>query len=94
MMEAGWSARRVVCQLGHSDCVPTASSAAIQAQVAPSLGTPVSSQTIRKRLAEEHLGSRCPLRALPLTPIHLLLPIGVVPHMRKLDSREMERGHI
>ncbi|GFV98683.1 transposable element Tcb2 transposase [Trichonephila clavipes] len=86
-MEAGWSARRVAHQLGHSDCVvrrcwdqwiqemsfirrpgsgrprqtshreerhiirnvrvqPTASSAAIQAQVAPSLGAPVSSRTI------------------------------------------------
>ncbi|GFW93075.1 transposable element Tcb2 transposase [Trichonephila clavipes] len=47
---------------------PTASSATIQAQVAPSLGAPVSSRTIRRRLAEEHLGSRRPLRALPLTP--------------------------
>ncbi|GFX21216.1 HTH_Tnp_Tc3_2 domain-containing protein [Trichonephila clavipes] len=36
---------------------PTASSAAIQAQVVPSLGAPVSSQTIRRRLAERHLGS-------------------------------------
>ncbi|PRD25388.1 UNVERIFIED_CONTAM: hypothetical protein NCL1_41062 [Trichonephila clavipes] len=36
---------------------PTASSAAIQAQVAPSLGAPVSSRTIRRRLAEGHLGS-------------------------------------
>ncbi|GFX07485.1 transposable element Tcb2 transposase [Trichonephila clavipes] len=34
---------------------PTASSAAIQAQVAPSLGAPVSSRTIRRRLAEGHL---------------------------------------
>ncbi|GFS88457.1 transposable element Tcb2 transposase [Trichonephila clavipes] len=84
MIEAGWSARRVARQLGHSDCVvrrcwdqwiremsftrspgsgrprqtshredchivrnarvqPTASSAAILAQVVPSLGSPVSS---------------------------------------------------
>ncbi|GFW20305.1 transposable element Tcb2 transposase [Trichonephila clavipes] len=49
---------------------PIASSAAIQAQVAPSLGAPVSSQTIRRCLAEGHLGSRCPLRVLPLTPTH------------------------
>ncbi|GFV05909.1 hypothetical protein TNCV_2552761 [Trichonephila clavipes] len=35
---------------------PTASSAAMQAQVAPSLGAPVSSGTIRKRLAQGHLG--------------------------------------
>ncbi|GFU71824.1 transposable element Tcb2 transposase [Trichonephila clavipes] len=31
---------------------PTASSAAIQAQIAPSLGAPVSSRTIRRDLAE------------------------------------------
>ncbi|GFX82882.1 transposable element Tcb2 transposase [Trichonephila clavipes] len=37
---------------------PTASSAAVQAQVVPSLGAPVSSRTIRRRLAEGHLGSR------------------------------------
>ncbi|GFV73709.1 transposable element Tcb2 transposase [Trichonephila clavipes] len=49
---------------------PTVSSAAIQEQVAPSLGAPVSSRTIRRRLAEGHFGSRCPLHALPLTPTH------------------------
>ncbi|GFV65883.1 HTH_Tnp_Tc3_2 domain-containing protein [Trichonephila clavipes] len=37
---------------------PTASSAAIQAQVAPSLGAHVSSRTIRRRLAEGHLEPR------------------------------------
>ncbi|GFU67383.1 HTH_Tnp_Tc3_2 domain-containing protein [Trichonephila clavipes] len=45
-----------------------ASSAAIQAHRAPSLGVPVSSRTIQRRLAEGHLGSRCPLHVLPLTP--------------------------
>ncbi|GFY15285.1 transposable element Tcb2 transposase [Trichonephila clavipes] len=49
---------------------PTASSAAIQAQVAPSLEAPVSSRTIRRLLAEGHLGSRRPLRVLPLTHTH------------------------
>ncbi|GFX41852.1 transposable element Tcb2 transposase [Trichonephila clavipes] len=48
----------------------TASSTAIQAQVAPSLGAPLSSRTIRGGLAEGHLESRCPLRDLPLTPTH------------------------
>ncbi|GFU18447.1 transposable element Tcb2 transposase [Trichonephila clavipes] len=48
----------------------TTSSAAIQTQTAPSLGVPVSSRTIRKRLAEGHLGSRRPLRVLPLTTTH------------------------
>ncbi|PRD25764.1 UNVERIFIED_CONTAM: hypothetical protein NCL1_39965 [Trichonephila clavipes] len=49
---------------------PTSTSTAIQAQVASSLGAPVSSRTIRRRLAEGHLGSRRPLRVLPLTPTH------------------------
>ncbi|GFW14598.1 transposable element Tcb2 transposase [Trichonephila clavipes] len=70
MMEAGWLTRRVARELGSSNCVPTASSAAIRAQVATLLGTPVSSRTIRKRLAEGHLGSWHPLRKLLLTPTH------------------------
>ncbi|GFX04067.1 transposable element Tcb2 transposase [Trichonephila clavipes] len=86
MMEAGRSARRVARQLCHSDCVtsrredlhtvrnarvqPSASSAAIQAQVAPSLGAPVFFRTIQRRLAEKHLVSRRPLRVLLLTPTH------------------------
>ncbi|GFU57009.1 HTH_Tnp_Tc3_2 domain-containing protein [Trichonephila clavipes] len=49
---------------------PTASSATIQAQVAPSLGEPVSSRTIRKHLAEGHLALWCPLQVLSLTAIH------------------------
>ncbi|GFT89363.1 transposable element Tcb2 transposase [Trichonephila clavipes] len=40
----------------------------IQAQVAPSLGAPVSSRTIRRHLAEGYLESRRPLRVL--TPTH------------------------
>ncbi|GFX21820.1 transposable element Tcb2 transposase [Trichonephila clavipes] len=68
MMEAGWSVRRVVRQLCRSDCVLTASSTAIQAQVAPSLGAPMSSRTIRRYLAEGRLGSRGPLLVLPLAP--------------------------
>ncbi|GFX68239.1 transposable element Tcb2 transposase [Trichonephila clavipes] len=52
-------------------CVqPTASPAALQAQVVPSLGAPVCYRIIRRCLAEGHLGSRCPLRVLPLTPTH------------------------
>ncbi|GFX42299.1 transposable element Tcb2 transposase [Trichonephila clavipes] len=51
----------------------TASSAAIQAHVAPSLGAPVSSRTIRRRLAEGHLGSRRPLRVPPLMHTHRCL---------------------
>ncbi|GFU77558.1 transposable element Tcb1 transposase [Trichonephila clavipes] len=49
---------------------PAASSTAIQAQVAPSLGAPASSRTIRRHLAEGHLGSWRALRVLPLTPTH------------------------
>ncbi|GFW35988.1 transposable element Tcb2 transposase [Trichonephila clavipes] len=48
----------------------TASLASIQAQVAPSLGTHVSSRIKRRRLVEGHLGSRRPLRVLPLTFTH------------------------
>ncbi|GFW14557.1 transposable element Tcb2 transposase [Trichonephila clavipes] len=51
-------------------CMRTASSSAIRAQVATLLGTPVSSRTILKRLAEGHLGSRHPLRGLLLTPTY------------------------
>ncbi|GFU59917.1 transposable element Tcb2 transposase [Trichonephila clavipes] len=46
---------------------PTASSAAIQAHIAPSLGA------IQRRLTEGHLGSRRPLRVLPLMSTHLRL---------------------
>ncbi|GFW04899.1 transposable element Tcb1 transposase [Trichonephila clavipes] len=79
MMEAVWSASRLARQLGRSGCVdaldrpviekttasssrPWYASAAIKAQIVPSLGTP---RTIRM-----HLGSRRPLRGLPLTPTH------------------------
>ncbi|GFW23544.1 transposable element Tcb2 transposase [Trichonephila clavipes] len=56
--------------LRNAHIQPTVSSATIQAQVAPSLGVPVSSRTIRRCLAEGHLGLRHPLRVLPLTPTH------------------------
>ncbi|GFU41887.1 transposable element Tcb2 transposase [Trichonephila clavipes] len=92
MMEAGWSARRVARQLGRSDCVPTASSAAMQAQVAPSLGALVSSRTVRRRLAEGHLGSWRPLRVLPLTPIHRRLRLEWCRATRKLYRSGMEPG--
>ncbi|GFS51543.1 transposable element Tcb2 transposase [Trichonephila clavipes] len=46
---------------------PTASSAAIQEQIEPLLGAPVSSRTIRRCLAEGHLVSWRSLRVLPLT---------------------------
>ncbi|GFW13606.1 transposable element Tcb2 transposase [Trichonephila clavipes] len=49
---------------------PTASSAAFQAQVAPSLGANVSSRYIRRLLAEGHLGLQHPLSVLLLTPTH------------------------
>ncbi|GFX51813.1 transposable element Tcb2 transposase [Trichonephila clavipes] len=49
---------------------PTALSADIQARVALSLGAPFSSRTIRRRLAERHLGSWRPLLVLNLTLTH------------------------
>ncbi|GFW38439.1 HTH_Tnp_Tc3_2 domain-containing protein [Trichonephila clavipes] len=49
-------------------CTRIALSVAIQAQVTPpSLGAYVSSRTIRRSVAEGHLGSPRPLRVLPLT---------------------------
>ncbi|GFX03765.1 transposable element Tcb2 transposase [Trichonephila clavipes] len=48
---------------------PSASSATIQAQVASSLGTPVSSRTIRMRLVDGHLGSWHPLDPLGVLPL-------------------------
>ncbi|GFU99817.1 transposable element Tcb2 transposase [Trichonephila clavipes] len=59
--------------IGNARVQLTTSTAAIQAQVAPSLRAPMFSRTIRIRLAEGHLGSRRPLRVLPLTPTHLRL---------------------
>ncbi|GFY23011.1 hypothetical protein TNCV_2182721 [Trichonephila clavipes] len=57
----------------HARIQPTASSAIIQEHVAPSLGAPVSSRTIRRRLAEGPSRSRRPIRVLPLTPTHRCL---------------------
>ncbi|GFY25347.1 transposable element Tcb2 transposase [Trichonephila clavipes] len=65
------TSRREDGHIVRNACVQsTASLATLQAQVAPSLGAPVSSRTIRRRLAEGHLGLRRPLRVLPLTPTH------------------------
>ncbi|GFV87868.1 transposable element Tcb2 transposase [Trichonephila clavipes] len=63
------TSRREDSHIVRNACVqPIASSAAIQAQVATSLGAPVSFPTIRRRLAEGHLESLRPLRVLLLTP--------------------------
>ncbi|GFV64447.1 transposable element Tcb2 transposase [Trichonephila clavipes] len=88
MMEAGWSARREARQLGRSNCVRTASSAAIQAQVAPSQGAYVAFRTIRRRLAAGHLGSQHPLRVLPLTPTHRRLRLEWCRARRKWIAAE------
>ncbi|GFU15706.1 HTH_Tnp_Tc3_2 domain-containing protein [Trichonephila clavipes] len=81
-----WENRHIV---RNARVQPTSSSAPIQVQVAPSLCAPVSSRTIRRRLAEGHLGSRNSLRVLPLTP-----PFGVVPRTRNLHWSEMEPGRL
>ncbi|GFS67646.1 transposable element Tcb1 transposase [Trichonephila clavipes] len=57
----------------NADVQITASSAAIQVRGAPLLGAPMSSRTIRRCLADGHLGSRRSLRVLPLTPTHRCL---------------------
>ncbi|GFV13204.1 uncharacterized protein TNCV_3655241 [Trichonephila clavipes] len=63
---------------------PNASSAAIQAKVAPSLEAPVSSRTIRMCPDEGHLGLRPPLHVLPLMPTHQLLRLDWC-HVRGKD---------
>ncbi|GFT27901.1 transposable element Tcb2 transposase [Trichonephila clavipes] len=73
----------------------TASSAAIQTQVAPSLGAPVSSRTIRKRPAEGHLESRRPLHVNdPLTPTHRHLRLEWCRARGKLNCIRMEPGRL
>ncbi|GFX21339.1 transposable element Tcb2 transposase [Trichonephila clavipes] len=100
MLEVGWSSKKIARQLGRSDCVTsrqedhhivrnarvqkTVSLATIQAQVAPPLGIPVSSRTIRRRLAEGHLGSWCPLLGFTWQNYHktisaLFLPFLYLP---------------
>ncbi|GFV53549.1 transposable element Tcb2 transposase [Trichonephila clavipes] len=84
-MEAGWSPRRVARQLGHSDCVvkrcwdqwiQTMSFTQRPGSGCPRQTScradrdPMSFLTKRRRLAGGHLGSRSPLRVLPLKPIH------------------------
>ncbi|GFT86163.1 HTH_Tnp_Tc3_2 domain-containing protein [Trichonephila clavipes] len=64
---------------------PTSSSAAIQAQVTPSLGAPVSFRTIRRRLAVPITWAAFDNH--PSTP-----PLGVVLRSRKQDGSRMELG--
>ncbi|GFT79186.1 transposable element Tcb2 transposase [Trichonephila clavipes] len=70
------------------DQLPTVSSVTILELVAPSLGTPVSSRTVRRHLDEEHLGSRCPLHELALTPIHRRLRLEWCPARGKWTAVE------
>ncbi|GFY17574.1 transposable element Tcb2 transposase [Trichonephila clavipes] len=66
--------RRENCHIVRNACVQTTtSSAAIQAHVAPSLGALAYSRTIQRRQAAGHLGSRPPLRVLPLARTHRCL---------------------
>ncbi|GFX10108.1 transposable element Tcb2 transposase [Trichonephila clavipes] len=71
LREAGWSNRRIGRHLGRSDmvvarCVGNSGSQKVECTVAE---VP-SRETIRRRLTEVGLGSRRPLRRLPLTPHH------------------------
>ncbi|GFW34535.1 transposable element Tcb1 transposase [Trichonephila clavipes] len=72
-MKAGWSARRVARQLSRSDCFceellgPVGTRDVIYTKTI--LRTPSTDQSSRKT-PHRHLGSRCPLRVLPLMPIH------------------------
>ncbi|GFX97414.1 hypothetical protein TNCV_1077851 [Trichonephila clavipes] len=54
---------------------------------------PVSSRTIRRSLAEGHLGSRPPLRVLPLTPTHRRFHlVGCRPPNGSVDVAHEETG--
>ncbi|GFY35481.1 transposable element Tcb2 transposase [Trichonephila clavipes] len=86
MMEAGWSARRVARQLGHSDCVLRRCWDQWIQEMSftrrPGSGRPrrpVIEKTARSRLAEGYLGSRRPLHELPLTT-HRRLRLEWSPH--------------
>ncbi|GFW98269.1 hypothetical protein TNCV_995601 [Trichonephila clavipes] len=72
---------------------PTASLAAIQAQVAPLLAAPVSTQPYKgawlKDIWDRGVHYACCLEAHPSTP-----PFGVVLRKRKLYCREGESGHL
>ncbi|GFV67967.1 transposable element Tcb1 transposase [Trichonephila clavipes] len=77
LREIGWSARRVASQLGRSDCVLRFVGTSgperchlHEDQVQDALDRPVVEKTATLRLTEGHLGSRSPLRMLPLTPTH------------------------
>ncbi|GFX66933.1 HTH_Tnp_Tc3_2 domain-containing protein [Trichonephila clavipes] len=71
----------------------TDSSTAIQAQVAPSLGVPMSSRTIRRRLAEGTFAIAAPIACAALDAHSSTPPFGVVPRTRKLDCSGMESDH-
>ncbi|GFS94350.1 hypothetical protein TNCV_2013961 [Trichonephila clavipes] len=72
---------------------PSASSAAIQAQVASSLGAPVSSRTIRRPWLKDiwYCGTHqaCYQSHPPTTPA-----FGVVPRTMGLDCNGMEPGRL
>ncbi|GFY09745.1 hypothetical protein TNCV_3697071 [Trichonephila clavipes] len=93
MMEAGWSARRVARQLGRFDYVPTASSAAIQAQVAPSLGAPCLLEPYEGAWLKD-IGITAPITCVALDAHSATPPFGVVPRTRKLDCSRMEPGRL
>ncbi|GFV57357.1 HTH_Tnp_Tc3_2 domain-containing protein [Trichonephila clavipes] len=74
----------------------TASLAAIQAHVAPSLGAHVSSETIRRRLGEGHLGlwlvASITCAASDTHPS--TSPFEVVPRTRKQDCNGIKPGRL
>ncbi|GFV13357.1 transposable element Tcb1 transposase [Trichonephila clavipes] len=77
-MEGGWSAMRVARQLGRSDYFvrrvlgPVDPRYVIytKTRLRDALDRLFVEKTATSRLSARHLGSRCPLRVLPLTPTH------------------------
>ncbi|GFW33563.1 HTH_Tnp_Tc3_2 domain-containing protein [Trichonephila clavipes] len=64
------------------------------AQITPSLGAPVSSRTIRRHLAEGHLGSWRHLSVLTLSPTHRRLRLEWCCARGNLDCSGMELGRL
>ncbi|GFU18473.1 transposable element Tc1 transposase [Trichonephila clavipes] len=68
MKTAGWSTRRVAGQVDRLECAVR--NCWEQCTREADEGVAIVPQTISRHLAEANLKSKCPFRALPLTPEH------------------------
>ncbi|GFX54390.1 HTH_Tnp_Tc3_2 domain-containing protein [Trichonephila clavipes] len=75
MKSAGWSTRRVAGQVDRSECAVRNcweqwTREVTRSTIRADVGVAIVPQTISRHLAEANLKSKCPFRALPLTPEH------------------------